>query len=1105
MPTKLEFAQTIKQKYPQYASIPDADLADKVLAKYPQYQSDITPDASEGGGGWGPTIARVATPVLGGIAGSFVGPAGTIAGGSGGAMLGETIAQFLEGKGYRPWQIGAQGVIGAIPIPGASAEAPFLKQIVGQAVKGAGLGAGATALSAAAEGQTPTAKDLAMSAGIGAFLGGGTHAVFAPHPVNVSHAAVPIPELEAINAARNGTSASPSMFGKVKAGATNLIEQFQNRLIKPDLATKALMKEAGQSFAPGESPFDMSRIAGGEGAGRAAQAVYPLREAMANAEKSGLGREVQDWLDISGMKAGLNTLEKRAQKLESGAYQSGREANVNAMDYTANAPPTNQEVKLTDRLKAISEQDYNKAESIRRGVEGGKVLPEGLNPDRLQAISLQKEMELGPERFAQVKQLAQPVFDFNKETASKLHEYGFITPERLAELHANEGYIPLMREIDDQVANILAHGEPIHIPSPKGLKVLKGSDLATMDPYEASLLKRQIIEHEGGRNKAVNAFTSFADKDPSFKRFAIDITGNPSKLPAGYDVIEGFKDGVKHTWAMPTEIANSLKLLNETNAGILAKTLSWSGGFFQRLATVANAGFAATNPIRDVMDIALLNPKTNILDAPKFLYDWLSIFGKNLKHDLVGGRNLGREEFLKSGAAYSTNQRNITPKMQLSLRRGEGSFIDKLFRPIEMLSANTEETSKMAMAKLLEQKGIRGNEAIINIRDFGGSPDFAVKGAAAGAMNALIPFFNASMQGIARNIKGIKTMSPVRASSLLVGAAGLELARDQWNSQFVDKDGIPSQERMTDNDKQNYFTFITPNVDPKTGRHTSIKLSKGHAARILFNPIADTIAAVKYGKGSVGQIVGDEVSQFAPGNINFKSDHPVKSVAEGLTSSLNPAIKGPIEEAANKNMFTGAPIVAKRLEGLPPGMQSTDQTNPVWKRAGEQMNVSPARLQHLVQTFIPGTTGELGTELANRGMGESKGSLFGSVTRRFEGSQSDQYKQNMERVFYDELTKTDQVVQGLNKLKKTEPAKVRQYVADNLQALQRRTALTKVADRLGQLRNLPDEKASPLELQTLQMAMKLLGRDVKSGPGNPNARRFTKEEIDKLYEQYRNQ
>lgn len=37
-----QFGQTIKAKYPQYANLPDTDVAQRVIEKYPQYQSQIT-------------------------------------------------------------------------------------------------------------------------------------------------------------------------------------------------------------------------------------------------------------------------------------------------------------------------------------------------------------------------------------------------------------------------------------------------------------------------------------------------------------------------------------------------------------------------------------------------------------------------------------------------------------------------------------------------------------------------------------------------------------------------------------------------------------------------------------------------------------------------------------------------------------------------------------------------------------------------------------------------------------------------------------------------------------------------------------------------------
>ena len=47
-----QFGQSIKQKYPQYQDLSDAELGQKMLAKYPQYQDMIDPPKIETGRAW---------------------------------------------------------------------------------------------------------------------------------------------------------------------------------------------------------------------------------------------------------------------------------------------------------------------------------------------------------------------------------------------------------------------------------------------------------------------------------------------------------------------------------------------------------------------------------------------------------------------------------------------------------------------------------------------------------------------------------------------------------------------------------------------------------------------------------------------------------------------------------------------------------------------------------------------------------------------------------------------------------------------------------------------------------------------------------------------
>jgi hypothetical protein len=140
---------------------------------------------------WAPTAIRAGTGIAGGVlgatAGSIVPGAGTLGGmalgGGYGGVLGETLAQTYEqARGLRQdpnwWQIGTQGLIGAVPgfgkAPAAGATARELIKYGGrQALEGAALGAGSTIPTQLAEtGELPSLGQVGAAAGIGGVTGG---------------------------------------------------------------------------------------------------------------------------------------------------------------------------------------------------------------------------------------------------------------------------------------------------------------------------------------------------------------------------------------------------------------------------------------------------------------------------------------------------------------------------------------------------------------------------------------------------------------------------------------------------------------------------------------------------------------------------------------------------------------------------------------------------------------------------------------------------------------------------------------------------------------------------------------------------------------------
>lgn len=146
--------------------------------------SETTPAASSGYD-WGkfipglPTVARAAGPLIGGTVGTLALPGpGTAIGGATGGMLGEALAQALEGRPETDYpSLGVATLLGGMPLPrGFGMTARTLRQTPGRVMARQAIGQGilggmAGAAQAGFEGRTPTAEDILVPAASGAVTG----------------------------------------------------------------------------------------------------------------------------------------------------------------------------------------------------------------------------------------------------------------------------------------------------------------------------------------------------------------------------------------------------------------------------------------------------------------------------------------------------------------------------------------------------------------------------------------------------------------------------------------------------------------------------------------------------------------------------------------------------------------------------------------------------------------------------------------------------------------------------------------------------------------------------------------------------------------------
>ncbi len=162
--TPQEFAGKIKSKYPQYASIDDADLSRKMVAKYPQYASqvDFGPSKLQQG-------AQLATLPFRGYRGLAVGAENLIAHPTEPAAALQRASEATQ-TGFQPKGIMESGAsilgesVPMLPLGGEMAAGGKFAQLIKAAMASGGL----SAVNQTAEEGSPTIGRTATAAALGA-------------------------------------------------------------------------------------------------------------------------------------------------------------------------------------------------------------------------------------------------------------------------------------------------------------------------------------------------------------------------------------------------------------------------------------------------------------------------------------------------------------------------------------------------------------------------------------------------------------------------------------------------------------------------------------------------------------------------------------------------------------------------------------------------------------------------------------------------------------------------------------------------------------------------------------------------------------------------
>ncbi len=527
---------------------------------------------------------------------------------------------------------------------------------------------------------------------------------------------------------------------------------------------------------------------------------------------------------------------------------------------------------------------------------------------------------------------------------------GRISPESFKAIKAaHPNYIPhdVLDFLDEEQIG-KGMGKSFNL-SKSGIEKAQGSvrEIDDIDNAVVNRLARQSILNE--KNKTVKAVIDIGKQIGEGGGFVkLEQTIKPVDIPAGFEKISYFNNGVKEDWLIPDDVGRALKNLDGEQVG---KVMTWLDNstagkiitapakFIRKTATTLNPVFALfRNPARDI--------QTAMVTAPDDI-------AKGLIKTITGGKTddelyrLARSSGALQGSIY---RENLTPEQIIAKKVKEktASVWAKLTRPdniLENWGQKFEEMTRLTTFKGALANGKTAQEAAKIARNV--TVDFGQSGNTIQAINRLVPFLNARIQGFANLGKAIQRDPTKAVRTLLWSAAYPQAVLTAHNQRYESYQNIPDYE------KRKYWVIMVGENKGKDIQGKSvtiphyIKIPKGEAQQAVANTVERvlTLGQQKY-PDTTGQFVSNLIKDISP-------------VTE---SSILPAgFQQALELTTNYSLFKQKPIegdwtkVGKKwfeTSAIEPKYRTTINTSEVAKLIGNALNWSPVKIDYVLKTGV---------------------------------------------------------------------------------------------------------------------------------------------------------
>ena len=514
---------------------------------------------------------------------------------------------------------------------------------------------------------------------------------------------------------------------------------------------------------------------------------------------------------------------------------------------------------------------------------------------------------------------------YNKGMINFAAKAGALSDKVAKELNATEDYVPYYRERNGQAEMVLGNEGIIRIGNIKEqphLKELVGDGSPILDFMTSSVRNTSMLTEM--------ALNNIATKNAIMELSALGMAKNsPSKMQ-GPDVVK-YKDNGEDRYAIiETDAAGvPAELLVKGLAGVpvqltgLMRFASVPASFLRKAITVSPL-YAARQLFRD----SLAAPLTSGADFLPVI-DALKEIGSNNKRVLESRGVTGGQQFTGTAEDMSMLLRGIAD---------DKSNAFNLLAKAESFAMAADALTRRAQYNSYIKQGLSEMEATLMSLE---SMNFTKRGASPSVhmANALVPFFNAQIQGLNVLYKAATGKMPFNErlkiqEKLLKRGAMLAATAVAYTLAMQDDEAYKNANPAT---KYGNFFLRVP------GFEEPIKVPVPFEIGYIFKSLPEAII----------NMASDD--QTTAGTIEAFKGILLQTIPGGSSLGIPQVLKPGIEVGLGKSFYTGRDILSAREQRLRPEEQYRDNTTEIAKLFGN-LGISPIK----VEQFVNGYTGSMG-------------------------------------------------------------------------------------------------------------------------------------------------